>query len=53
MSNNNEKQEQVQQKSVQISEKYHCQTGILTPFEINEHGLYLICMFNNKHKRIN
>jgi hypothetical protein len=44
MSNDSLKQELIQEKSVSISTKYHCQTGILTPFEINEHGLYIIGM---------
>ncbi len=39
------KQEAIQEKSVNISNIYHCQTGILSPFDLNEHGLYIICMF--------
>ncbi len=42
MSNDSLKNELIEEKSVSISNKYHCQTGILTPFEVNEHGLYII-----------
>ena len=46
MSNEKEKQgDKIQNKSNEISLKYHCQSGILTPFEINEHALYLICKY--------
>ena len=44
MSNDLLKQELIQEKSLSISNKYHCQTGILTPFDINEHALYIISM---------
>ena len=43
--NDTEKQKLIQEKSVNISNMYHCQTGLLTPFDINEHALYIICMF--------
>ncbi len=43
--NGSEKQKLIQEKSVYISNTYDCQTGILTPFDINEHALYIICMF--------
>jgi hypothetical protein len=41
------KQEAIQEKSVNISNSYRCQTGVLTPFDLNEHGLYIICMFRH------
>lgn len=45
MENDSEKQKLIQAKSLNISSTYHCQTGVLTPFEINEHALYIIRMF--------
>jgi hypothetical protein len=45
MSNDSSKQESIQEKSLLISNKYKCQTGILTPFDINEHALYIIRTF--------
>ncbi|CAF1172488.1 unnamed protein product [Adineta steineri] len=42
------KQETIQDKSVDISNTYHCQTGVLTPFDINEHGLYIIFHLSNQ-----
>ena len=39
------KPEEVQQKSVNIANTYHCQTGILTPFDLFEHALYIIRMY--------
>jgi hypothetical protein len=47
MSDDSSKQELIQQRSVYISNIYHCQTGILTPFEINEHALYIIRMLED------
>jgi hypothetical protein len=45
VTNDSKKQDLIQEKSINISNKYDCQTGILTPFEINEHALYIIRMF--------
>ncbi|CAM4899870.1 unnamed protein product [Rotaria socialis] len=39
----------IQKQSAAISNIYHCQTGILTPFNPYEHGLYIILHLTNEY----
>ncbi|CAF0739671.1 unnamed protein product [Adineta steineri] len=46
--NNLPKSENVQSKITDTSNTYYCQTGILTPFDLFEHALYIILHLSNE-----
>ncbi|UJR16874.1 hypothetical protein I4U23_003772 [Adineta vaga] len=45
---NSSNAENIQKMSIDLSKVYHCQTGILTPFDLFEHALYIIVHLSNE-----
>ncbi|CAF1379875.1 unnamed protein product [Adineta ricciae] len=37
--------ENIQKLSIDLSKVYHCQTGVLTPYDLFEYALYIISIF--------